>query len=165
MEALWNGAEGSQGYWAKVLTAYAAARVPASAANADSADGLIAAMLAAGLDRDAISWKPLVAPGSEGWALIVLADPQGGAAGAEALDAFADDDASTDARKSQFLIAGLAGLERISAADRSSFESRLSLDLEKQTRPRNSQKAPVSSALVSACTRVASPGEIGPSSL
>lgn len=134
MESLWNSPQGANDYWAKVLTAYSAARVPAAAERAGKAGGLIASMLAAGLDRDALSWKSLVEPGSEGWALIALADPRGGAAAEGALETFADDDDSAGSRKSQFLVAGLAGLGRISAADRAAFESRLSFDLAKQTR-------------------------------
>ena len=39
----------------------------------------------------------------------------------DAIDSFIDDDASEDDRKSQFLIAGLAALGRISDADLSNF--------------------------------------------
>lgn len=134
METLWNGAQGTNGHWAQVLTAYAAARVPPSAQNAGSAGGLIASMLAAGLDRDAMSWKPVLEEGSMGWALLSLADPRGGTASLAGLDTFADNDDSAESRKSRFLIAGLAGLGRIGAVDRGAFEDRLSLGLAKQTR-------------------------------
>ncbi|MEM7689594.1 MAG: hypothetical protein AAF291_11280 [Pseudomonadota bacterium] len=133
MQALWRE-EGQDQYWSRVLTAYAAARIEPSAVEAERAGDLIASMLAAGLDRDAMSWKSTLAQGSYGWALLTLADPAGGAVGEAGLDLFADEDTSADLRKSQFLIAGLAGLGRISAADRAAFESRLSIDLSRQTR-------------------------------
>ncbi len=137
METLWanaGGAQGSTGYWAKALTAYAAARVAPTASQGSRASGLIASMLAAGLDRDALSWRSAVEEGSEGWALITLADPDGGTVGQSGLDSFVDDDASPQARKSQFLIAALAGMGRLDADDRAAFESRLSIDLGKRTR-------------------------------
>ena len=57
-----------------ILTAYAAARIPAAAANADLADDLVASMLTAGLDRDAAAWSGVVEEGSMAWALVTLAD-------------------------------------------------------------------------------------------
>lgn len=134
MEALWSGSEGGNVYWAQVLTAYAAARVPPNPESAESAGGLIASMLAAGLDRDAMSWKRVVEQGSMGWALLMLADPSGGVVEQTGIDTFADNDSSLKSRKSQFLVAGLAGLKRLGTADRGAFESRLSLNLDKQTR-------------------------------
>ncbi|MEL6238244.1 MAG: hypothetical protein AAFQ90_06585 [Pseudomonadota bacterium] len=146
MEALWqNAASGDapaeqveqatqSAHWAQVMTAYAAARVPPAPALANSADGLIASMLAAGLERDALAWKQVASEGTIGWALLALADPQGPVIREEGLDAFADNDASEQRRKSQFLVASLAGLGRISAADRRALEGRLSLDLDRETR-------------------------------
>ncbi len=134
MERLWAAAEGNNAYWSKALTAYAAARVPPSPDSAANAGGLIASMLAAGLDRDALSWRSLVEPGSEAWAMLALVDPQGGTVGLEELDTFADDDASEDSLKSQYLIAGLAAMDRISATDRGAFEDRFAMDLRQQSR-------------------------------
>ena len=134
MEALWTGAEGPNGYWARALTAYAAARVPPASAEADRAGGLIGSMLVAGLDRDALSWRPFVEEGSDGWSLIALADPEDTLASQTGLDAFVDNDDSADARRSQFLVAALAAMGRLDSADQGAFESRLSLDFSKRTR-------------------------------
>ncbi|TNE46408.1 MAG: hypothetical protein EP341_09985 [Sphingomonadales bacterium] len=134
MQEVWGG-DVAEDYGRYVLTAYAAARIPASADYVDEAPSLLASMLAAGLDRDAAAWARVVNPGSEGWALIALAGTSDSfAQSSEAIDGFVDDDDSGDNRKSRFLIAGLAGLDRISAADRQSFSERLSIDLGRQSR-------------------------------
>lgn len=134
MEALWNDTSDGDPYWAQVLTSYAAARIPPMQSLSDEAGGLIASMLTAGLDSDALSWKPIVKEGSFGWALLTLVEPDGGVVPQTGLDIFADNDSSEESRKSQFLIAGLAGLDRIGAADRGAFDGRLSLGLARETR-------------------------------
>ena len=132
MRVLWGEGEGA--FAAQVLTAYAAARIPASADNADAAGELIASMLTAGLDRDAAAWRPLVEEGSMGWALVALSDPDGGAAGSDAVSSFLGDDASEAQRKSAFLVAGLAGLGRLPNSARDNFGSELEVDFARQTR-------------------------------
>ena len=113
-----------------MLTAFAAARIPAGAERADDAGELIASMLTAGLDRDAAAWAGVVEPGSLGWALIALADPAAGSASDEALDSFAGNDDSEEARKTALLVAGLAGLERLTADAADGY----GIDLNRQTR-------------------------------
>ncbi len=138
MQAIWG--EPSDGgaiadYSGYVLTAYAAARMPANSSLADQSGALIASMLAAGLDRDALAWAEVVPGGSLGWALIVLSQAERGVpASTDDLSEFVSSDASAQQRKSQFLIAGLAGLGRISSADRSAYEDELSLDLGRQSK-------------------------------
>ncbi len=113
MKQLWDEAgapQSPEGYGARVVTAYAAARVPASADHADDAGDLITAMLTAGLDRDAAAWRSFVAEGSLGWALIVLAQPQRVSVGQGAVDQFAG---NTSQRSAAMLAAGLAGLGRL----------------------------------------------------
>jgi hypothetical protein len=137
MQRLWDAGEaigGGDGYAAQVLTAYAAARIPADAAHADAAGGLIASMLTAGLDRDALAWRSVVEDGSLGWALVVLAAPGTNGAGGEAIDAFLDDDDSAGARKSAFLVAGLAGLGKLSSGNADALAERVGIDLARQTR-------------------------------
>jgi hypothetical protein len=116
MKQLWEEAgapAAPEGYGARVLTAYAAARVPASADYAEDAGELIAAMLTAGLDRDAAAWRGVVAEGSLGWALIALAQPQRVSVGQGAIDEFAG---NTSDRRAALLAAGLAGLDRLGSA-------------------------------------------------
>ena len=134
MQAVWGGPV-EQAYGRYVLTAYAAARIPADSGFAGEADALIASMLSAGLDRDAMTWRNAVEPGSAAWGQIVLAQSgRGNVASQEAIDSFIDDDRSEDYRKSQFLLAGLAALGRISEGDLASFSSRVELDIESQTK-------------------------------
>jgi hypothetical protein len=60
-----------------VLTAYAAARLPVDDALLDDAPPLIASMLAAGLDRNAMRWGTAVAREARAWALLALASRNG----------------------------------------------------------------------------------------
>jgi hypothetical protein len=132
---LWSDVEGLRLYSRQVLTAYAAARLPVDDSVGDDAAGLVASMLSAGLDRNAMRWANAVPAGSEAWAQLALAAPKRSApVSADSLDSFVDDDDSEEQRKSAFLVAGLAGLGRIDAATLDQFSSRLDLDLAKQSR-------------------------------
>ncbi|WP_299192198.1 hypothetical protein [uncultured Erythrobacter sp.] len=128
MRGLWG--EGDTGFAGRVLTAYAAARISPSEANAEDAGDLIASMLTAGLDRDAASWGSVVEEGSLGWALVAIANPDGGQVASADVSSFASDDESEEARKTAFLVAGLAGLGRMPAGDASGYD----VDLTRQTR-------------------------------
>ncbi|TAD73130.1 MAG: hypothetical protein EAY70_12770 [Sphingomonadales bacterium] len=137
MERLWAAGEalgGGDGYGARVLTAYAAARIPADEAHADAAGELIAAMLAAGLDRNAARWAGVIEEGSFGWALLALAAPRGNPVGQSAVDSFVSGDRSQAQRKSAFLVAGLAGLGRLDGGDAEALAGDLDFDLARQTR-------------------------------
>lgn len=136
IQKVWDGATNAdERYSRQVLTAYAAARLPESAAMADGAAPLIASMLAAGLDANAMRWASVVPAGSEAWGMLVLAAPNR-SAGVDtgSLDTFISDDASANGRKSAFLIAGLAGLGRIDDGAVSSYSSDLDLKLGEATR-------------------------------
>jgi hypothetical protein len=137
MQRLWAAGDklgGGDGYGARVLTAYAAARIPATEAHANEAGDLIAAMLAAGLDRNALRWSKVVEEGSLGWALIACANPQSGEVAQGGVETFAGNDNSEEQRKSAFLVAGLAGLGRMSVDDANSVGSDFGVDLARQTR-------------------------------
>ena len=130
---VWGGLDGDYGRF--VLTAYAAARMPPQTGYGDDAGGLIAAMLSAGLDRDAVLWADNVEQGSLGWALLAVGRPgQGISFDNDAIDAFLDDDDSVELRKSKFLIAGLSGLGRVGQDTRGTMSDRLGIDLGRQTR-------------------------------
>ena len=123
MRQLW---EGDDGYGRSVLTAYAAARLPVSEALQDDTAQIVASMLAAGLDRNALLWGEVVPEGSEAWALLALAQPdRDGTVSGGAVDDFLDDDDSADSRKSAFLVAGLAGLGRLDSDDFEDFADSL----------------------------------------
>jgi hypothetical protein len=137
MQRLWAAGPtlgGGDGYGARVLTAYAAARIAPSEAHADVAGELIGAMLAAGLDRNAARWSGVVEEGSLGWALVALANPGGGNVGQGAVQSFIGSDRSEGSRKSAFLVAGLAGTGRLSEGDAGALADGLGVDLARQTR-------------------------------
>ncbi|WP_159976367.1 MULTISPECIES: hypothetical protein [unclassified Novosphingobium] len=117
MQALWN-VSGPLKYSREVLTAAAAARMAPSAALADSAPSLIASMLAAGYDANALRWANVVNAGSRGWGMLVLAAPgRGPTVDSGTVSTYVDDDDSVNKRRSAFLVAGLAGLGRIDGGE------------------------------------------------
>lgn len=97
------------GHARRVLTARAAAMIGPAADHAGDADQLIASMLTAGLDLPALRWRSVVPVGSDGWAMLALADPMGRSVAVGAVS----DYAGQNARKGQLLFAGLAGLGRL----------------------------------------------------
>ena len=132
MRQLWSGSDAP--YGRKVLTAYAAARIAPIDSLKDDAGDLIASMLAAGLDRNAIRWAGVVDRGSQGWALLALADPKAaGAVRSDDVDSYVDGDKSAGQRKSRFLVAGLAGLGRIQSGTLGTFSKRLGLNLARES--------------------------------
>jgi hypothetical protein len=134
LRTLW-GSDGEVTYARQVLTAHAAARIPARSDFEDDAAPLIASMLAGGLDRSAMRWGGVVSEGSMAWALLALAQPQRRqAVSSGALDSFIGDDSSEDQRKSRFLIAGLAGLGRLDESTAFEAADRLGVKLGRETR-------------------------------
>jgi hypothetical protein len=137
MRELWGNVENpdqNPDYAASVLTAFAAARISPDSQHQSEAGQLIASMLSAGLDRDAKSWANVVEEGSLGWALIAVSSAGAGTVSQSGIDSFIGSDASEDYRKSGFLVAGLAGLGRISSGDLATFAGRLDIDANRQTR-------------------------------
>ena len=131
MRALW-GAEVD--YGRQVLTAYAAARMPVSEDLLEDAAPLIASMLAAGLDRNALRWGSVVSQGSEAWALLALVQEDGDSGVSQgALDGFLDEDTSAGQRKSRFLVAGLAGLGSLDSGAVGGLSGRLGIDLGRES--------------------------------
>jgi hypothetical protein len=136
MRQLWDGApDPAARYSRQVLTAYAAARLPVSGRNAADAGDLVASMLTAGLDRNALRWAEQAEVGSPAWAMLALAAPnRSSMVPSSAIESFLDDDASDLSRKSRFLLAGLAGLGRVDAETQRDLQERLEIDLSRQTR-------------------------------
>ena len=133
IRSLWEDGDG--GYGRQVLTAYAAARLPIDTDMVGDPAPFIASMLAAGLDRNALRWGSAVSEGSYAWALLALAQPnRRGTVGSGALDRFIDADGSPDKRKSQFLVAGLAGLGRLEGGSAESAARRLGVGLTRDSR-------------------------------
>jgi hypothetical protein len=136
MQQLWNNTDGAQQrYSRQVLTAYAAARLPVEADMAGNASDLIASMLTAGLDANAMRWAGQADVGSQAWALLVLAAPsRSQPVSSGAVTSFRDADKGEAQRKSTFLLAGLAGLGRISPDTASNLAGTMNVDIARQTR-------------------------------
>ncbi|MEQ1542935.1 MAG: hypothetical protein HOO94_00940 [Novosphingobium sp.] len=135
IRALWDGAADPQArYSRQVLTAYAAARMPVSGDFTGDAPDLIASMLAAGLDQNALRWASQADKGGLAWALLALVAPDGKVAvDGGALNDFYGKDDSEGHRKSRFLLAGLAGLGRADQAATRDFAAKLGIDPGRQT--------------------------------
>ncbi len=133
---LWDDAADPQvRYSRQVLTAYAAARLPVESGFAEAAPDLIASMLSAGLDRNALRWAGQADAGSQAWALLVLASPdRANRVTASGLGSYYGNDRSPVHRKSRFLLAGLAGLGRVDNASVADFAEKLEINLARQTR-------------------------------
>jgi hypothetical protein len=118
MRSLWTESQDPVERHARlILTAGAAARIPPVDAFAADAPNLIAAMLCAGMDRQAARWAPLVeASGNadRAWAMLAVGAPRpmvsvdGGK-----LQSFARADDSPGGTRSLLFVAALAGLGRI----------------------------------------------------
>lgn len=131
---IWSGGEETV-YGRMVLTAYAAARIPADDAFLEDAPNLLASMLSAGLDRDAMRWADTVDDGSLAWGILAVADPDRAASVTDGeLDQFSDGDDSAGQRKSKMLLAGLAGLGRVESGEIAEYSQRLGVNLAAPTR-------------------------------
>lgn len=135
MASIWGAERADADYLAAlVMTARAAALITPNSDHAGQADGLIASMLTAGLDRSAARWSNIVSGGSLGWALVTLGAP-GRVALADYgdLDEFYGNDDSDDGHKSALLLAGLAGLGRVESGARTEFAGDLKVNIARQT--------------------------------
>jgi hypothetical protein len=131
LRALWSGDEAArtEPYARSILTAGAAARIPASADLAADSGNLIAAMLSAGMDREAARWAGVVEQSGEvdrAWALLAVGVPRD-AVGVDSgrIGDYASADDSPGQMRSRLLVGGLAGLGRIDAGQASSAGVRL----------------------------------------
>lgn len=135
MSSLWSAAAAGADYQAAlVMTARAAALVQPNADHVAAADGLVASMLTAGLDRSAARWISILPDGSLGWALVTVGAPgRVTAASYNNLDEFYGNDESPDGHKSALLLAGLSGLGRVNADAQTEFASDLKINLSRQS--------------------------------
>jgi hypothetical protein len=112
-----------------VLTARAAALVSPSSSQSANSDMLIASMMTAGLDTQAVGWADIVDSGSLGWGILSVGAPAlDGRISYSQLDDFYDNDQSQNVHKSAFLIAALAGLERVDASAQANFIEQIEID-------------------------------------
>ncbi len=128
LKRLWDEPDSRRARYARlVLTARAAARIAPNADRAEDSNRLIAAMLTAGLDRRALLWRSIAPAGSDGWAMLALADPRGRVASVGEVDGYAGSDTSQGQLKARMLLAGLAGLGRLSQGDAQSLGAALNV--------------------------------------
>jgi hypothetical protein len=126
--------DGLQKEAARALVARAATFVTPSAKLASDAPELISAMLAGGYDEAAARWIPAVngmdaADSDRCWAMLALAAPNIADVGTGRITSFIRRDKSHDKVRSALLVAGLAGLGRITADTANSLNRRYDLGL------------------------------------
>lgn len=113
MRSLWG--EGDDRYGRLILTAAAAARIPASADHANRADELVASMMSAGYDRFAAGWGGVADEldgddGHRSWSILAVGAPRAVVDLAPGrVEAFTD---AVDRHRGRMLVAALAGLGR-----------------------------------------------------
>jgi hypothetical protein len=131
---LGTGKEGLQKEAARALVARAATFIVPSKDLASDAPDLISAMLAGGYDEAAARWIPAVNgmdsdDSDRCWAMLALSAPSVADVGISRINSFVRRDKSRDKVRSALLVAGLAGLGRISADDANNLNRRYDLGL------------------------------------
>jgi len=128
------GKDGLQKEAARALVARAATLVEPDSKLAKDAPDLISAMLAGGYDQAAARWIPAVngmddEDSDRCWAMLALAAPNVADVGTSRINSFIRRDKSRDHVRSALLVAGLAGLGRISTDTANSINRRYGLGL------------------------------------
>jgi hypothetical protein len=129
-----TGKNGLQKEAARALVARAATLVEPDAKLAKDAPELISAMLAGGYDQAAGRWIPAVngmddADSDRCWAMLALSAHNVTDVGTGRINSFIRRDQSRDRARSALLVAGLAGLGRISVDTANSLNRRYGLGL------------------------------------
>lgn len=119
---------------ARASIARAATLVTPDAKLAKDAPELIAAMLAGGYDEAAARWIPVIGRmdnenADRCWAMLALGAPNVADVGTGRINSFIKRDNSRDRQRSALLVAGLAGLGRISTDTANSLNQRYGLGL------------------------------------
>lgn len=119
---------------ARALVARAATLVTPDAKLGKDAPELISAMLAGGYDQAAARWIPVLngmddADNDRCWAMLALAAPNIADVGSGRVNGFIRRDKSPDKVRSALLVAGLAGLGRISSDEANTLNRRYGLGL------------------------------------
>lgn len=133
MRALWTeAAAGSDRYAALILTARAAAGITPSDDWLDDSRSLIASLFTAGLDRQAARWGAVVnaadnAATDDAWAMLALGTPRLSVDVSRGrVDRYVS---RAGGLKAKMLVAGLAGLGRLTPADARSIADDLAMPL------------------------------------
>jgi hypothetical protein len=132
LRTLWSPSGNAyQDYARSILTARASAMLPmdADVTSADL-DTMIASMISAGLDLQAVRHANSVKTGSLAWALLAVGAPRPVvSAGAGSVESFGSD----NKMRAQFLFAGLAGLGRLPRDEVNSLAETLAVPVGRQT--------------------------------
>ncbi len=138
MRKLWTRKDSTgTDYAGLIVTARAAAALPVAQASGDDGAHLIAAMLSAGYDRSAAAWARAIGQmdgtgAQDAWALLAVGAPS------PAVDLSVSRVSSylgaAQGLKPPMLIAGLAGLNRLSAADAARLSGEAGLSLAPRSR-------------------------------
>src|SRR5215210_8168740 len=133
-----SGKDGYRKEAARAAVARAATLIEPDAELQKDAPELISAMLAAGYDRAAARWAPAVRRMDEEyadrcWAMLALASPGTADVSSGRIQAFIRRDKSEGRVRSALLVAGLAGLGRISTDGANSLNRRYGLGLGRTT--------------------------------
>jgi hypothetical protein len=136
MQGLWQAADNADDrYAAMVLTSRAAAALPPGTDADDDLGWLLGSMLAGGYENNARAWLPAVNEGSHAWGVMAVGLPRAiNGIDAGAVGNFASDDDSAGNVRAKFLVAGLAGLGRLTGTELSTAAGDLDISLGKQTR-------------------------------
>lgn len=128
LRRLWEAPEGPRARYARlVLTARAAALLPPAADEAT--ERAIASMLSAGYDQAALRWRGVVTRGSDGWAMLALANTGFGARYSRGDVRGYGGGQGDSTLKRQLFFAALAGLDRVDAATAQSLAGDLGVDI------------------------------------
>jgi hypothetical protein len=135
---LGTGKDGYRKEAARAAVARAATLIEPDRDLQKDAPDLISAMLAAGYDQAAARWDRAVArmdddPADRCWAMLALASPGSVDVSSGRIQAFIRRDQSKDKTRSALLVAGLAGLGRISTDAANSLNRRYGLGLGRTT--------------------------------
>lgn len=130
LRALWNEPKRPRGQYARLILTARAATTIAPYKDAPDADRLVASMLSAGLEGPALRWKGNVVRGSNAWGLLSLVDTETPIRRSD-VDAYRSRAVDINGSKVKMLVAGLAGLQRLSDSDTASLANALSLDFER----------------------------------
>jgi hypothetical protein len=131
---LGTGKSGYEKEAARALAARAATMVEPDPKLGKDAPELISAMLAGGYDQAAARWIPVIArmddeANDRCWAMLALSAPNVTDVGTGRINSFIKRDNSRDHLRSALLVAGLAGLGRISTDTANSLNQRYGLGL------------------------------------
>ena len=141
MRRLWAKGEGDlEREASRAMLGRAAARIEPDPELQDDAANLVASMLAAGMDKEALRWANAAGQMDDEqadavWAMLALAAPEGSGIDLSVgrVNAFIGRDRSEGRKRSAFLVAGLTALDKLDAGAASRLNGRYRLLIERSS--------------------------------